>query len=154
MLLKKAQMMVALACCCCFSIDAVAQTNPSRVLLVCGIESEIPPLSHTEVRKLFLGLPIDKKGQRLKPLRNASDPLLTEVFLQKVIFMSKRKYEGQLVARVFRLGGVRPKVYKNLDELVDVLQQSPATVSYMWSDQLEQTTNLKSIGVLWEGSAQ
>ena len=154
MLLKKAQMMIALACCCWFSIDAVAQSTPSRLLLVCGIESEIPPLSHIEVRKLFLGLPVEKNGQQLKPLRNSSDPLLTEVFLQKIIFMSKRKYEGQLVARVFRMGGVRPQVYKKLDELVDVLQQSPVSVTYMWSDQLEQTTNLKLIGVLWEGSEQ
>jgi len=151
---KKAQIAILLVCSCWFSINVAAPSTPPRLVLVCSVKSPLTSLSHTEVRKLFLGVPVEKHGVQLIPLRNTSDTSLTEVFLQKVIFMSKRKYEHQLVTRVFRYGGVRPKVYKKLAEIVDELQQSPEAVTYMWSNQLVQADGIKSIGVLWESSEQ
>ena len=150
---RPGNLLVLLLCLSLVSLHGAAQTTQRRLLLVCGVDSPIPSLSHTEVRKLFLGEPVEKDGLRLKPLRNASDPQLTEVFLQKIIFMSKRHYERQLVSRVFRLGGVRPKIYTRIPELADELRKSPQTVTYMWSSQLEQAEGVKSIGVLWEGLA-
>ena len=74
---------------------------------------------------------------------------MTEVFLQKIIFMSKRDYERQLVSRVFRTGGQRPAAYDNADELVEKLLGTPGSVSFMWATQLEQHEDLKSLGILW-----
>ena len=68
--------------------------------------------------------------------------------------MSKRKYERQLVSRVFRLGGERPPVYTNIPELIDELRQVPESLTYMWSDQLAHADGVKSIGVLWESSVE
>jgi len=152
MRLRRANLVILLVYFCLFCINSIAQTTPFRLLLVCDAESTIPALSHAEVRKLFLGVPIEKNGVRLKPLRNASDPQLTEVFLQKIIFMSKPKYEHQLISRVFRLGGVRPKVYQNISKLVDELHQSPESLTYMSSNQLSQVEGVRSVGVLWEDS--
>jgi len=118
-------------------------------LLVCSDNSGLESLSHAEVRKLFLGVPMFKDQLRLKPLLNASDALATDVFLQQIIFMSKREYERQLVSRVFRLGDQRPPEYENLDTLVNALLNTPGSLSYMWSEQLEHQTGLKSLGKLW-----
>ena len=141
-----------LVCLCLISISSATQPTQRRLLLICGSESTISSLSHKEVRKLFLGVPIVKDGVRLIPLRNASDPLIEEVFLQKMIFLSKRSYERQLLSRVFRVGGVRPKVFENLPELIDKLRQTPGALTYMWSVQDAHADDLKSIGVLWEGT--
>ena len=147
----RAKTITLLVCLCLISMTGAAQAAQRRLLLVCGTESTISSLSHKEVRKLFLGVPIVKDGVRLKPLRNASDPLVEEVFLQKIIFLSKRSYERQLLSRVFRFGGVRPPVFENLPELIDELRQSPGALTYMWSVQDAHADDLKSIGVLWEG---
>lgn len=151
---QQVKIIILLVCLCLVSNIGSKQTTQSRLLLVCGVESTAPLISHKEVRKLFLGVPIIKDGVRLRPLRNASDPLITEVFLQNIIFMSKRNYERQLASRVFRLGGERPPVFTDISELIDELRQSPEALTYMWADQLTHADGVKSIGVLWEGSAE
>ncbi len=151
---RQVKIIIFFLCLCVASINGAAQTTQRRLLLVSSMESTTPSLSLKEVRKLFLGVPVVKNGVRLRPLRNASDPLITEVFLQKIIFMSKRNYERQLVSRVFRLGGERPPVYTNISELIDELRQTPQALTYMWSDQVALTDNVKSIGVLWEGTVE
>jgi len=147
-------LLALLACLYVFNAHGATQTRQTRLLLVCGMKSAIPALSNAEVRKVFLGAPVEKNGVRIKPLRNVTDTQVTEVFLQKIVYMSARKYERQLVARVFRQGGVIPKAYESFSDLVGALQNSPATVSYMSSDQLAQAPGVKSIGVLWDGPAR
>jgi len=151
MRLPPVKIVIFLLCLSFVSASASGETMQRRLLLVTSEESTIPPLTHKEVKKIFLGVPEIKNGKRLKPLRNASDELITEVFLQKLIFMSKRRYEHEIVTRVFRDGGVRPPIFKNISELVDELHQTPGSLTYMWASQLAQTSGVKSIGVLWEG---
>jgi hypothetical protein len=74
--------------------------------------------------------------------------------LQKIIFMSRNRYERQLVARVFRQGGKRPSVFRDLDDLVAELQASPNSITYMWSSQFEAVEGLKELGTLWQGEAR
>jgi hypothetical protein len=134
------------------SAGATSQTTQRSLLLVCSDNATLESLSHADVRKLFLGVPITKNQIRLKPLLNASDSLVTEVFLQQIVFMSKREYQRQLLSRVFRLGDQRPPEYENVDDLAKALLDTPGSVSYMWSEQLEHRTGLKSLGVLWTDS--
>ena len=135
-----------------FSVSVSAET-PERLLLVSSAESAVPALSHKEVKRIFLAVPTVKNGLRLTPLRNATDDLITEVFLQKIIFMSQPHYEREIVARVFRDGGVRPQIFKDQEALVDQLLRAPESLTYMWESQLEKASGLKSIGVLWERAA-
>lgn len=92
------------------------------------------------------------KGQLLKPLRNATDKLMTEVFLQKIIFMSERSYERELLSRVYRLGGERPEIYSENTELIKELRDRPGALTYMWSNDVIDNPGIKSLGVIWAGS--
>ena len=74
------------------------------------------------------------------------------VFLQHVVFMSEREYKRQLLSRVFRLGDQRPKEYDDINDLVAALEITPEAVTFLWSDELEDHTSLKSLGVLWASS--
>jgi len=152
MRMQDGKLKTLLICLCLMCIGTTVQAAQRSLLLVCADNSTLESLTHAEVRKLFLGLPITKTRVRLKPLLNGSDSLITEVFLQQVIFMSKRQYERQLVSRVFRSGDQRPPEYENINKLAEALLNTPGSVSFMWSDQLEGQTGLKSLSVLWTDS--
>lgn len=154
MLMKEGKLKALLLCLClCLTCTySIAQTTQRSLLLVCSEKSALDSLSHAEVRKIFLGVPMIKNQMRLKPLLNASDVFATDVFLQQIVFMSKRRYERQLVSRVFRLGDQRPPEYEDVDLLVNALLNTPGSLSYMWSEQLEHQTGLKSLGLLWTDS--
>ena len=131
-----------------------AEAAHRQLVLVCSLETEIPSLSKAETRQLFLGVTVQKDRLRIRPLRNQSDPVIEEVFLQKVIFMSKRNYERKLLSRVFRMGGTRPPKFSDVAGLLDEIRKSSGAVSYMWSDQIKDDKTVKSLSILWEGTVE
>ncbi len=122
-----------------------------QLVIVNSIDSPVTSISFNEFRKLFLGVPIIKKNLKLKPLLNYSDSELENIFLQKIVFMSKRNYERRLLSRVFRQGGERPTEYDNFYELISALNKTDNALSYVWSDQIRENDHIKIIGVLWSG---
>lgn len=124
-----------------------------QLVLVSAVSSKITPLSPIDVRRLFLGLPIIQNNARVEAVHNASDPLLTEVFLQKIIFMSAQNYERQLMERVFRSGGHRPIRHTDADKLIATLQDTPSALSYMWLNKAEKIPGIKVVQELWQGQA-
>ena len=149
---KYLKLIALVGCLCLMSAVSAAQSTQRNLLLVAGGDSQLDVLTHAEVRKVFLGVPVTRGQVRLRPLLNFSDPLATNIFLQQVIFMSERKYERQLLSRVFRLGDQRPREYEDIDLLVKNLRNTAGSVTFMWSDQFESYTGLKSLGVLWTSS--
>jgi hypothetical protein len=122
-----------------------------ELVLVTADSSEVPALTASEVRRLFLGVVVEKGDRRLVPIQNLSEPLLHEVFLQKVVFMSSRSYERHLLAQMFRSGGHRPARYAETGALVAALQRQPGAVTYMWSSSAKQTPGIKVVQELWRG---
>lgn len=155
-LVKRMRTFWLLLMCCLVSVstDVAAQQLQRQLVLVCGPDSNITSVSNEEARRIFLGIPTTINGQRLKPLRNASDDLIAEVFLQKVVFMSRRNYERQLLSRVFRLGGTRPPEYSDLEKLMTAILETPGALTYVWSDQVPAGSQLQIVGVLWKGPVQ
>ncbi len=121
-----------------------------RLVLVAGNGSAIDSLSPAEVRKLYLGVAVVKGGQPVLPLRNQTDPLLQEVFLQKVIFMSAPQYERALATRLIRAeSSVRPPVYDSPETLHAKLQTAATAVTYMWAD-AAKAAGVKVVAELWQ----
>ena len=150
---KYIKFMTLVSCLCLMSAVSTAQSTQRSLLLVSGSNSQLDALAHAEVRKVFLGVPVTTGQVRLRPLLNLADPRATSVFLQQVIFMSERKYKRQLLSRVFRLGDQRPREYDDIELLVEDLRNTPGALTYMWSDQFENYTGLKSLGALWTSSS-
>lgn len=138
---------------CLTSATCFAQATERSLMLVAGQISQSDTFSHAELRKIFLGVSVVRNGVRIKPLLNSTDSRATSVFLQQVVFMSEREYKRQLVSRVFRLGGQRPREYEDIASLVEALRTTPGSISFMWSDQLEQHAGLVSLGILWINSS-
>ncbi|MDO9371260.1 MAG: hypothetical protein Q7U07_01525 [Gammaproteobacteria bacterium] len=123
-----------------------------RMVLVSSDQLTLPPPSARDLRRLFLGVPIIKDGHTLVPLRNNTDPMLHEVFLQKIVFLSARNYEHHLLSQVFRLGGQRPELYSDMNELVSALKTRPGAVTYMWADTAQTLPGIRIVEDLWQGS--
>jgi hypothetical protein len=135
-------------------IPAVGAGGTRTLVLVCQKESRLSPLTAEDARKAFLGAPVLVSGRRLEAIRNRSDALLDEVFLQKVVFLSGPAYERQVLSRVFRLGGQKPVVYDALPDLLTALRGSPDRVTYMWSDSLLEHPDLRTLATLWTGAVE
>ena len=130
------------------TIEAV----PSRQTLVLAAAPglDIPRLQPDEIRSLFMGAPVVKQGVRLRPLLNESDPLLREVFLQKVMFVSWKHYQRRLVEEAFRQGWPLPETVSNPHRLVRALALEPGAITYMWQD-VAQQSNVEVVQTLWSG---
>lgn len=119
------------------AVVAVAATSPLR------------PLSRETLRRAYLGLPTRQDGLRLEPLINRSDPLLHEIFLQKVIFLSARTYERLLLTRTLRSGTRPPPSYSRPEDLAEALARSPGAIAVLWREQVEADPRLRVLQVLW-----
>jgi len=131
--------------------DSVALNGHTEapVVLVAGYASEIPPLSARELRQLYLGVPVIKEGAVVQPLVNRSDPELFELFLQKILHVSERYYDRQLLSRLFRLGSVPPKSFENEVELLRAVRESTDLVTFVEAEEASLSENIKVVQVLW-----
>lgn len=147
-----AALFFGVAATCSLGTSAAWAGGMRKLVLVVDSGSDIGRLSISGTRKLFLGVPVAAAPSResMHPLRNASDPVLEEVFLQKVIFMSRDAYERALLTRAMRGGGSRPALHDSETALVDALRADKFAVTYMWADRVATQSNLKIVAELWE----
>jgi len=128
---------------------APARPATQEVVLVVRADSPVTDLDSVSVRKLFLGLPVLVNGTPLHPLRNRSDPLLDEIFLQQVVAMSQSSYDRQMLIGVNRQLSLRPMEYTRVAEVTAALSADPYAVSFMWNRDVGHNSRLRVIRVLW-----
>ena len=131
---------------------AVATASEKNMVLVVATGAGHLELNRSEIRQLFFAGAIIKDGTRLEAVINDSTPLLYEVFLQKIVFMSARAYERKLISRVFRRGGRRVVLASSLESLEKDLVANPGWVSFMWEEHARTLPGITVIGQLWHGS--
>ena len=122
-----------------------ARAAEPKLVLVASAKSHVAPISATEARRLYLGVPLVQDGHEVAPLRNAADPAIQELFLQRVLFMSAQAYERQMSGRVYRSGGNRIPEYADQRALIDKLLSEPWSVTYMSLDVASSQPNLKIV---------
>jgi hypothetical protein len=128
---------------------APARPASQAVVLVVRADSPLQELDSVSVRKLFLGFPVLVNGSPLHPLRDRSDSVLDEIFLQQIIAMSQSNYDRQILIGVNRQGWLRPTEYARLNDLVAALQADPYAVSFMWERDVGHNSKIRVIRVLW-----
>lgn len=131
----------------CFSAHAETRS----LVLVSNSEANISEMSHKDLKKVYLGLATDNNNQIILPIRNHTDELVHEIFLQNILRMSSRTYERLLNKRTLHSGAVRPKSFNNSQEIIRSLLENESSVSYMWKSQAELIPELKIIQVIWTG---
>jgi hypothetical protein len=120
-----------------------------QVVLVVSADSPVQQLEPIEVQKLFLGWPVNRDDHALRPLRNSSDPALSDVFLQYVVAMSQSAYDRRILTQVLQHGRPRPVELERSSDVIKALSADRYTVSYMWLKDVPVTPRLRIIRVLW-----
>jgi hypothetical protein len=69
--------------------------------------------------------------------------MLKEVFLQKILFMSRNAYRRALATRLVQLGEAGPAEFRDTNKLIKALLSNPTLVSYLWSSQQPGDGRLK-----------
>jgi len=137
-----------------FFIIAMMSTQAAvaelAVVLVTDSESPIREMSSLEIRKAYMGVSVSVSDQSVRALRRRDDDRLNKIFLQSVIAMSQRSYERRLLSLVLRFGTPRPIEVRSPQELSELLERIPASVSYMWKSDAEADPNVRIIKVLWQ----
>lgn len=119
-----------------------------RLVLVTNNDTPISPLGINQLRRLFLGFPIYIAKTRLHPVRNMTDPVMYEVFLQKVIYMSSNIYENQLLSQSEKEDFDIYSIFDSDNLISNILKQS-GTITYMWEMHARENKHLKIIQTLW-----
>ncbi|MFC0679549.1 hypothetical protein ACFFGH_17065 [Lysobacter korlensis] len=130
---------------------ASAAEDVRTLVAVASDRSQLAGLKPADLRLAFLALPVGKGDARPRPVINQSNPLLYEVFLQKVVFLSSQHYQRQMVSHVFQRGGTRPAVVDDERRVVQLLHEDPQRISFMWAKDAQRYEGLKVVRVLWQG---
>lgn len=128
-------------------------SGEKTMVLVADSRVSLSTVTQTDLRKLYLGFSLDNESGQVTAVRNMSDDLLYEVFLQNVLYMSARTYEQQLASRAVHAGMKRPPEASTKSELSVLVQKSGNIMTFMWEDDAHRDPRLKIIQTLWKGSA-
>lgn len=120
------------------------------VVLVTSVDSAIEEISSLDIRKAYLGISVTIGGSTVRPLRQTDDEQLNLIFLQTVIAMSQRSYEGRLLSMTLKFGTPRPTELDTEEEMLRELTNHPHTIGYMWKSTADSNSQVKTLKVLWQ----
>ncbi|MDH5257575.1 MAG: hypothetical protein OEX07_06190 [Gammaproteobacteria bacterium] len=124
------------------SFSAIAETERDLVI-VTGKNSEITSLTVKELRRMYLGLNVVVNDESVTPIRNYSNDVLHEMFLQKIMFMSSRTYQRQLNLRTIKKGLKPPTEVTTHKAIVDALTADKNSIAYMWHSQARSNPDIR-----------
>lgn len=127
----------------CLGIASLSQAMECPLLMVARHDAPVEQLTQKEIRRLFLGVAHKTPSGQLQPIRNTSDHMLQEVFLQKIMFMSKNTYHRALANHLVRKRKAGPTKYPDIDKLIKALQDNSKLISYIWKTNLPADGTLK-----------
>ncbi len=125
----------------------------ARELVLIGPESLAKAhFNKTELRRLFLGFMIYKNGEVVNAFRNDSSEKMDNVFMQHVMFMSRKNYERRLLSLKFKKGNRDIKALDTTGEVLSIISRNKYSVSYAWSDEIADKEGIHVLQVLWKGA--
>ncbi len=128
--------------------SAAVCANESNLVLVASSGSTLPAIKANDVRKAFLGLPVNVNEKTIVPIVNSCNNDTKELFLQRVLFMSGTVYERHSVGRVFRYGGNKLAEFSDPTALASALTANPSSISFMLAIDAKKMSTVKILGEL------
>jgi hypothetical protein len=119
------------------------------VVLIMGAANPAVTLDAIDIKRLFLGIPVQRGDASLHALINASDPGLQQVFLQYVVSMSEAGYQRRLLMLGLEQGRRLPRAYRDNDRLLAAVAADGTAVSYSWESSLRGHPGIRVLRELW-----
>lgn len=122
-----------------------------ELVLVSANPNVNDPFTLFELRKLFMGHPVKKQKKLYAAIRNVSDDMAYQVFLQKIIHLSAKNYERKLKSKSFLPELDVVLLEPALSGIFFLLLEDSSRVSFVWRDQIPSSGTFNVIQTLWEG---
>ena len=120
-----------------------------RVVLIVNATSPVAMLDAVDIKRLFLGIPVERGGVTLHALLNNSDEQLKMVFLQYVVSMSEQAYQRRLLMLTLEQGRRMPTVYEDGAGLLSAVGAKSGAVSYAWESAALRNPHVRVLRELW-----
>jgi len=120
-----------------------------RVVLIVNAAGPAAALDAIDIKRLFLGIPVQRGDITLHALRNDSDEQLKLVFLQYVVSMSEPAYQRRLLMLALEQGRRMPPVFTDNAQLLASVGANSGAVSYAWESQALRNPRVRIIRELW-----
>jgi hypothetical protein len=132
------------------ALVALPHTATARTLvLVTNATAPLQTLDAIEMRKLFLGLPVQHNGVLLHALLNTSDTKLQDAFLQYIVAMSQSAYDRHVLMLINTRGQPQLPEFTSTTLLLSALAGDPRAVSYAWQEDVSGDPRIRTLRVLW-----
>ena len=129
-------------------LPAVARAD--RVVLIVNAASPVVMLDAIDIKRLFLGIPVERGDMTLHAVLNNSDQQLKAVFLQYVVSMSEPAYQRRLLMLTLEQGRRMPSAYADNAQLLAVVGNSTGAVSYAWESAALRNPRVRILRELWQ----
>ncbi len=125
------------------------QAEDLHLLLITDKSNKIQPLSKDEMRRLFLGMPVYRNGNKLKAAINRSDEMCYQVFLQYILGMSHKRYVHTMVSSLYRNGIKTPPKFTSAEKIIDYIHEEDYSVTYIFKHNLSNFNNINVVQEIW-----
>jgi len=121
------------------------------VVLVTGNDCPVKELSGLDVRKAYLGVAVSVDGHRLIPIQFVGDDLLSRIFYQSIVSMSRKSYERRALSLAMKYGTPRPLKVESAAAAAEAIDDFPCGIAYLWKQDAETLATLRTVRTLWQG---
>jgi hypothetical protein len=145
--IRRAPRLALLLSLCGALLPAAARAD--RVVLIVSAASPVTMLDAVDIKRLFLGIPVERGEVTLHAVLNNSDEQLRMVFLQYVVSMSEPAYERRLLMLTLEQGRRMPTIFTDNAQLLAAVGANAGAVSYAWESAALRNPRVRIIRELW-----
>ena len=121
------------------------------VVLVTGASCPAEEITSLDVRKAYLGIWVSVDGHRLTPIQLVGDELLSSIFYQSIVSMSRKSYERRALSLTLKYGTPRAEKVESVADAAEVIARHDCGIAYLWKDDADRLPTLKTLRTLWQG---
>jgi len=134
-----------------FLLPPDAARAERTVVLVTGASCPLEEITSLDVRKAYLGISVSVDGHRLTPIQVVGDELLSSIFYQSIVSMSRKSYERRALSLTLKYGTPRAKKVESVADAADVVIEHDCGIAYLWKADADRLPMLKTVRTLWQG---
>lgn len=128
--------------------DALAER---AVVLVTGASCPVEELTSLDVRKAYLGISVSIDGHRMIPMQLVGDELLSSIFYQSIVNMSRKSYERRALSLTLKYGTPRAEKFDSVAEVAGAVRARHCGIVYLWQEDADRLDGIKTVRLLWRG---
>lgn len=144
---RRARTLVLLLCLLGTAIGVPARAD--RVVLIVNAASPVTMLDAIDIKRLFMGIPVERGEVTLHAVLNNSDEQLKAVFLQYVVSMSEPAYQRRLLMLTLEQGRRMPAAFADNARLLAAVAGNTGAVSYAWESAALRNPRVRILRELW-----